>query len=363
MQIIQIILPFWYLYLIILVLLAAGLIFIGIPRKVEDESTLDYEPKTLVMIPCRGVDYSLRENIASIADQDYSNFDIIAIVDEETDPSVDTIRELSIPCIITSAECDSCSGKVRALSTAIEKNPGYDVYVICDSDITVNREWLRNLVSPLADPQVGLSTTFPFFNPVGGFWSKIKAVWGIVGQSLMESRLTRFGWGGSLAFRKDLLDPESFRLFSESVSDDTALSSISSGKGLRISYSRKAQPTINSPDDFETFFEWSNRQTALSISATRRVFHFGLIVYISSILVFISAILLTLLYSDYFALLFLPTVLSIYNNARRSHRFFPLLVLITPVLPFLFLINLLVANSMDDIEWRGRTYRLQKKKT
>lgn len=362
MQLIQIILPFWYFYLVILILLAIGLIFIGIPRKVEEESAPEYEPKTLVMIPCRGVDYSLKENLASIVDQDYPNFDVIAIVDEEADPSVKVLRELSIPYLISSIECTACSGKTRALSTAIEQKPGYDAYVICDSDITVRKDWLRRIVAPLGNQEVGLSTTFPYFNPVGGFWSKIKSVWGIVGQSLMESRLTRFGWGGSLAFRKDLLDPESFRKFSDSVSDDTALSSICKSKGLRISYSRLAQPIINSPDDFGTFFEWANRQTALSISATKRVYHFGLIIYLSSILVLVSAIALTAFDSPIFAVLFAPTLLSIFNNARRSSKVTLLLVLITPFLPFLFLTNLLIANSMDNISWRGRTYELQKQR-
>ncbi len=364
MQIEQIVLPFWYLYLIILVLLTIGLVFIGIPRKTQCHEAVigEYNPRTHVMVPCRGIDYSLKDNLASIKGQDFRNYDIIAILDDEGDPSAGVLKELSIPYLISSADCSNCSGKTRAISSAIEQKPDYDVYVICDSDIVAEKDWLRHIVTPLSESKIGLSTTFPYFNPVGGFWSKIKAVWGIVGQSLMESNLTRFGWGGSLAFRKELLDTDSFREFSESVSDDTALSSICSRKGLKISYSRQAQPTINSPDDFGTFFEWANRQTALSISATRKVFHFGLIVYVSTILVFLSAIALTFFYSGYFAFLFIPTALSIFNNARRSRKVFPLLILVTPFLPFLFLTNLLVANSMEEIEWRGRKYRLQRQK-
>ncbi|HKJ96604.1 MAG TPA: glycosyltransferase family 2 protein, partial [Thermoplasmataceae archaeon] len=68
-------------------------------------------------------------------------------------------------------------------------------------------------------------------------------------------------------------------------------------------------------------------------------------------------------YSPLFLLLFTPTLLSVFNNARRSREIFPMLFLITLMLPFLFLINLLIANSMEEIRWRGRTYRLQKQKT
>lgn len=354
--------PLWYFYLILVSLATIGLILIGIPRKFREGESADYSPRTLVMVPCRGLDFSLRENLESIRDQDYGNFEVIAVVDRPDDDAVPVLEEIGFPYILSDFDCVSCSGKTRALSTAFRKFADYDVYVICDSDILVERDWLRRIVSPLSNREIGLSTTFPFFRPVGGFWSKVKAVWGVVGQSLMESKLTRFGWGGSLAFRKDLLDDESFNFFSESVSDDTALSSISSGKGMKISYSRSARPVINTPDDFGTFFEWANRQTALSISATRRVFHYGVIVYVSTILVFVSAIVLSIFVSPLFLILFAPTILSEFNNARRSDEIFPLLFLITPVLPFLFLLNLVIANRMDSINWRGNEYELQKEK-
>lgn len=363
MQIYQILAPVWDFYVILLILVTIGLIFIGIPRKQKDDVTEEFAPRTLVMVPCRGLDFSLKENLESIKNQGYENYDVVAVVDTEDDPSAEILRELSIPVIVSSFKCTNCSGKTKALSTAIEQNPDYEAYVITDSDITVSKDWLKYLIAPLKNNKIGLSTTFPYFNPVGGFWSKVKAVWGIVGQSLMESDLTRFGWGGSLAFMKDLVDERSFLKFSESVSDDTALSSVCREKGLKISYSRRAQPTINSPDDFGTFFEWANRQTALSISATRRVFHYGVTVYVSEILVFLSAIMLSAFYSPLFLLLFTPTLLSVFNNARRSREIFPMLFLITLMLPFLFLINLLIANSMEEIRWRGRTYRLQKQKT
>ncbi len=358
----EIILFLFYLYLVLLALLAVGLLAIGIPRKPADEALNDYSPRTLVMVPCRGVDYSLEENLRSVRDQDYPSFEVIAIVDSEEDPCVKVLDRLSIERIVSDFSCKECSGKTMALSTALSERRDFDAYVICDSDIRVSSTWLRSLVSPLADSRVGLSTTFPYFNPVGGIWSRIKSLWGIVGQSMMESRLTRFGWGGSLAFRKDLMDDHSFGIFAESVSDDTALSSICKAKGLSISYSRNAQPTVDSPDDFKTFFEWSNRQTALSISASRRVYQYGVLTYTASIVVFLSGVFLAIFYSPIFLLLLAPMGLSQYNNARRSRKIFPAMPVITLVLPFLFLMNLLIAGRMEEIVWRGRTYRLQKEK-
>ena len=350
----------WYLYLLLIFLIAIGLSLIGISGKKADEKLEQPPGRVLVIVPCRGKDYSLEENLKSILHQDYEHYDAVAVVDDESDPALDSIRNAGLNYAVSSFSCDKCSGKVRAISTALEKFPDYDMYVISDSDITAGRKWLRYLVSPLSDPAVGLSTSFPYFNPVAGFWSKVKSIWGFVGQAMMESNLTRFGWGGSLAFRKDLLDGGMMEIFSESVSDDTSLTRICKDKGLKLSYSKMSEPVINSPDDFSTFFEWANRQTALSISATKKVYYYGVIFYFSSILLFVSAIILSLFSSPAFVVLFIPTVIAEVKNLRRSRKKFPSIILIVPFIPFLYLINLLIAARMDSITWRGNTYRLQK---
>lgn len=360
MEISQLVVVFYYFYLAIISLAAIGLVVVGFPRRVKESFPDNYKPRVLVMVPCRGVDYALERNLRSILAQDYPEYDVIAIVDSEDDPSVEVLDRLSIRRVVSSFKCTLCSGKTKALSTAISENPEYEAYVICDSDVRASKVWLKQLVAPLGNKEIGLSTTFPFFNPVGGFWSRIKAVWGIVGQGLMESSLTRFGWGGSLGFRKDLIDKDSLAVFSESVSDDTALTAICKSKGLSIGYSKDAQPVIDSPDDFKTFFEWSNRQTALSISASRRVYQYGILIYTASIVVFLSALILTIFDSAFFSLLFIPMLLSEVNNFRRSRIVFPSMFLITLILPFLFLANLVIAGRMDEIVWRGRRYTLQK---
>lgn len=351
---------FWYLYLLLLFLILIGLSLIGMSGRKGEEGGQKYAGKVLVIVPCRGVDYSLEENLQSISSQDYENYDVVAVVDDENDPSVEIIKRIGLKFLISSFPCRKCSGKVRAISTALEKHPGYDAFVISDSDITVDRTWLSSLVSPLSDSSVGLSTSFPYFNPVAGIWSKVKSIWGFVGQAMMESNLTRFGWGGSLAFRSDFLDSGSFGSFSESVSDDTALTKICKRKRLELYYSKRSEPIINSPDDFTAFFEWANRQTALSISATRRVFYYGLLFYLSSILLFISAIALSVLSSPFFAIFFVPTIISEIKNLQRSKRKFFSIVFIVPFIPFLYLLNLLIASRMEAITWRGNTYMLQK---
>ena len=133
----------------------------------------------------------------------------------------------------------------------------------------------------------------------------------------------RFGWGGSLAFRKELINDSSMKYFSSKVSDDTALTKICKDSGYNIEYVAGAQPIINSPDDFKTFHEWSVRQTALSIASDSRILYLGIAVYLTQIWVFIMAFILIPFFSLYSLIFLIPTLLGeIRMNGRLKETDF-----------------------------------------
>ncbi|EQD32023.1 glycosyltransferase, partial [mine drainage metagenome] len=220
--------------------------------------------------------------------------------------------------------------------------------------------WLSNLVKPLGSREIGVSTTFPHFVPTGGIWSKIKSVWGLVGIGLMQAKLTRFVWGGSMAFRGELMDPGSMEFFKKHVSDDIAIMRIVKNKGLNICYCKTAAPVINSPDDFKTFREWSNRQTALSVSASRSILKFGMVFYSSEILLLAGAIIFSILFSPIFLFLLAPYLLFAYRNLQNHHRGGLYVFLIALLIPFIAISNLVIAAGTKTIQWRGMEYDLTK---
>jgi len=349
------------LYIIILILISTGFIFIELHKYMDNNIKNDYCPETLVILPCRGIDYSLKDNLNSIKNQSYNNFKLICVVDNENEGALKIIKELNIEYITSDYPCKECSGKVKAISTAINKFNDYDVYVIADSDIYVKNDWLLNLIMPLKNSDAGLSTTFPYFVPKNGFWSEVKEVWGFVGMGLMESDLTRFGWGGSLAFKKELID-DNLKFFSEHISDDTALTKITKNKNLKIYYTKKSMPYVNSPENFSDFFEWANRQTALSISADKRIYYYGLLFYGSYIFLFFSAILTGIFYNYLFFLFLIPSIIYIVNMLRRLTKIKFVNVIAAIILPEIYITNLLIANKMKNIKWRGRIYSINDKK-
>lgn len=321
-----------------------------------------FNPKTLLIVPCKGIDFQLYENLISLKNQDYRNFNIVAVIDSERDESLNIIKKAKINYILSSSVCQKCSGKVKAIVTAIEHFKDYKIYAIADSDIRVKKDWLKTLVLPLSDKNVGLSTKYPYFNHLSGFWSKVKSIWGMVGEGMMTREVTVFGWGGSLAFRRDLLDKQSFNYLKNSeysVSDDICLTHITKNKGLTISYSDQAQPIVNSKDSNKDFWEWANRQTALSILGNRKNFYLGVSFYFGETLLILSGISFSILISPIFLLLLLHYLKNSIITYKRSKQKYLLIFPIMLIMPFIYLTNLLTANRMQSIEWRGSRYNLR----
>ena len=351
---------FLYVVSAVSVLIAAGLTVIALKKYRPEEISSEFRGSALVILPCRGLDLTLGGNIDSIKKQDYPNYSLIAVVDSMDDPSVSILKSRDVDFIFSDFNCSKCSGKVRAISSAITRFRDYDAYVLADSDITADPSWLKNLLNPLGDKKYGASTTFPYFNPLGGVWTRIKLVWGFVGLGMMESGITRFGWGGSLAFRRDIFHEGDFEFFSEFVSDDIAITKICKKNSLDIAYVPEAQPVINSSDDRQTFMEWANRQTALSISSSHSIFVYGILFYGLTVLLFVWTVVASVFISYFFLLLFIPTVANAVKSARRTRKGKVYSALVSVFIPFIYFTNLLMAHHMKKISWRGREYDLQK---
>ncbi|MDE1851698.1 MAG: glycosyltransferase family 2 protein [Candidatus Micrarchaeota archaeon] len=349
-----------FVSLVFLALLAIDLL--PQQRASEDQRKTGYNPRALVIVPCKGTDLTLKENLVSIRSQDFGRYGVIAVVDSEDDDAVPVIRSAKVRYIVSRRVSKMASGKVNAMLTAMSRFRDFDVYAIADSDITVGRMWLKELVLPLASMGTGLSTMFPVFEPKAGFWSKVKHVWGFVGEGLMKRDSTRFGWGGSMAFRKEMVSVKDIGFIKNSrysVSDDICMTKIARAKGLGIAYTEASRPKVNSDDGFAAFAEWSTRQTALSILGYGRNFYYGIAFYSAEALVFLSGISLSIYANPVFMILFLHLVQSEVKAYIRSGRKDPEIAAIVAMMPFLYLANLFIANGKRSIKWRGSTYRIR----
>ncbi len=330
--------------------------YLALPRKFKTTYAGKYTPKTLVIVPSRGTDYSMTDNLKSIKNQKNENFSIICVVDSEDDPSVKNIKEAGLDYIISNYRSGG-SGKVRAIATALDRFRDFEVYVVADTDIRASPDWLVNLIRPLSLKKYGLSTTFPYFKSVGNFWSKFKTVWGFVGRGMMESKITVFGWGGSMAFRKELIEGK-IGEFAQDVSDDMAITRICKERGLQIAYVPEASPEIYSPDDWGTFKEWSIRQTSLLVSRNKSAFTIGILLYGSMSLLIVASLVFGAIISPIFFLWLIPLILSEIKISKRLREHKIWYYISGIIMPFFYTWNLYRARKTESITWRGVRYKL-----
>lgn len=117
-----------------------------------------------VLKPVYGLEKGLRENLRSACLQDYPEYQVVLSVQDPKDPALPLLREVEAeygPGRVTVAVDESQSapnGKIRNLLGALP-HARHDLLVISDSDVRVPPDYLRTIVAPLADPQVGCACT------------------------------------------------------------------------------------------------------------------------------------------------------------------------------------------------------------
>src|SRR5580658_4482388 len=123
----------------------------------------DFAPPVSILKPVRGLDREAYENFASFCRLDYPDYEIVFAVQEESDPAVPVIRKV----IADFPECEirlligienlGPSAKVCKLARLVH-DARNDLFVISDSDVRVEPDYLRMIVEPFRDPKVGVVT-------------------------------------------------------------------------------------------------------------------------------------------------------------------------------------------------------------
>lgn len=121
----------------------------------------DHAPPVSVLKPLKGLDDNLFDNCESICLQDYPEYEIIFSLQDHNDPAYHVVRKIKEKhadkdITILVEPCDEgLNPKVNNLLPALQI-ARYEHILVSDSNVMVDRNYLKSIIQHTADPNVGL---------------------------------------------------------------------------------------------------------------------------------------------------------------------------------------------------------------
>jgi ceramide glucosyltransferase len=258
--------------------------------RLSEQATLSVSlPPVSILKPLKGVDPEIYESFRSHCDQDFpADYEIIFGVSEADDPAVQVVKRLQREFPQRQIELVVCSERLGVnvkVSNLVQmlRTARYDCLILNDSDIQVDSDYLRRVVSPLNDPDVGVVTCLYRGIASATLGSCLESLGistdfaaGVLVARLMEGGL-RFGLGSTLAFRRsDLQAIGGFESLVDYLADDYELGKRIGELGRRGILSEVVVATFLPPYTLKQFFHHQLRW-ARSIRDSRRGGYIGLL--------------------------------------------------------------------------------------
>ena len=354
--------------------LLGGLRFAAYVRRETNRPLPDFQPFASVIVPGRGLEHGLAENLRTLLTQDYPAYEVLFVFDREDDAAIEVVKQLTTtPRIVIAGPATDSGQKVHNLRVAVTRiDPKSEVLVFVDTDARPERQWLRQLVAPLADETLGASSGYRWFVPVnGGIASRLRSVWNASIASALGSDTTKnFCWGGSTAIRRTTFErlkvSERWR---GTVSDDFTLTRILREANLPVHFTPHCLVPSFGDCDFRELFEFTTRQIKIT-----RVYasHLWLPLLLGSSLftiVFFGGFILISVYPRSSAVYIFLSIIFALGATKSIIRWRALStplrrnlaahIFLWPFASLLYLYNAIVAGFSRRIKWRGITYELK----
>ena len=373
---------FWYWLFVGPALLLAAISLRGERRRADYvaqrlSETNSFAPPASVIVPVKGHDDGLRENLAALASMDYPDYELIIAARSAADiPSGVLPRRAKI---VLANGSDSRTGeKVQNLQAAVRAaRKRSELFAFADSDGRVTPGWLRALAAPLAEPGVGASTGFRWYAPEPPtFWTLLRSVWDAVSLSLFGPGDNPFAWGGATAIRKETFFEIQVPVFwNNTVSDDYSLSAAVHAAGLTIAYAPGALTPCRERASAGQIFSWMRRQMTITRVYRPRLWWPALIAHIfycGGMAASIVASLKGWRLAEWALIAQLsPGMLKGLNRSILAKAALPQLevwfkrhqwvhAIWTPLATWVWLAALAASASGNTIQWRGRRYKLER---
>ena len=351
----------------------------------------DELPKVAIALCLRGADPFLSNCLQALLTQNYPNYELKIVVDSKEDPAWDIATQIQnqtdIPVQISPLRIrrETCSLKCSALIQAVsDLHRDCEIIALVDADTIAHPNWLRELVRPLKDSKVGLTTGNRWYVPGTQWGTLCRYIWNVAAVGQMY--LYRIPWGGSLAIKTKIVrQAQLLEKWKQAFCEDTMLRRVLQEEGLQIESVASLMMVNREECALPNFRRWVNRQLL-----NAKLYHpgwlailiygmiTGLIPALTGILALIAVftgqwtstiVLSSSLVAYIFVLLMLISIyertirrkLALRNEILPNHNAVTLfkLTLAIPLTQLVCAIAFWQAMLTKQVEWRGITYQIK----
>ncbi len=234
-----------------------GLVLLG-ARKWHQQARRDREanqraddealPPVSILKPLHGLEAQLAANLESFFDQDYPQYEVIFAVASEVDPA------RAVAQAVCERHPETPSRVLVTGHSPWPNRPAYAfarmtevartaIFVTSDSDVVVDRGYLRAVVRPVLQENTGMLTCLYRGLNMGGFSSLLDSIGmsvemtaGVLVANLLEG--IKFGLGPTIVVRREALDAiGGFSVLGDYLPNDFILGSLIAERGFTIALS------------------------------------------------------------------------------------------------------------------------------
>jgi hypothetical protein len=306
-------------------------------------------PPASVIVPVKGADEGLRENLAALASLDYPDYELIVVARAAGDIPPGVLPARVKVVLAHAAEDPATAEKVQNQAAAVRATrKRSEILAFASAGARVAPGWLRALAAPLAEDGVGASTGFCWFTPQPAVSRAIHK------ETFFQTRVSEY-WTNALT-------------------DDYTLAAAVRGAGLRIAFAPGAPAASSERAGARRFFRWARRRMAFTRLYDRRLWLAALLAHVLYCGGMAASVVASIQGSRLapWALLaqILPGMWKGRNSAALAKAALPereawfrrhgwTYAIWVPAAKWLWLMALVSPLFGRTIEWRGRRYSLR----
>ncbi|MFI4911183.1 MAG: glycosyltransferase [Sedimentisphaeraceae bacterium JB056] len=265
--------------------------------KKSAEKRDSFVPKTLLTVPCKGLDTGFEDNIKSFFVIDYADYYLNFVVESKDDDAYDVLLQMKEEYasrtkarevnILIAGVAEKGSQKNHNLLHSISVSGGdKEVFAFADSDARPRVDWLSHLVYPLNRHKTGASSGYRWIVPAKHNFATLllSSANSKVAQFLGKSIFNQ-AWGGSMAIKREMFYQLHIdKLWDTCISDDLSLTYAVNNAGYRLRFSPGCLVATYEQTTMSGLFEFARRQFLITRKSAFGIWFIGLFSNIYSVI-------------------------------------------------------------------------------